>query len=324
MSAELGGYVNFQYETGLKEPWLKPLRYLVQGWKTWRLLEQEQPEAVLVQVPPIFAGLTVAIWCELRSKTRHLKLPIPYVLDCHGSTFYSYAWRWGLPLLRLLSRRAVVTLVACEDALRILRCWKVKGIFLVDGIPTLKQASGTIGALGEARVAVICSFDHDEPLFEVFSAARLLPQVTFYISGDSGRVAPKLLVQKPENIIMTGFLPDNAYIGLLKNVHGLVVLTKEVNVLNCGAYEALAVEKPAVVSDWPDLRHCFSRGFIHVVNTPEAIAAGIQQMLNECEKLTAEIVAMRSELLARRKPVFEELIQLLKQKESTDLNIRPD
>jgi len=103
LATELGGQVNFLYETQLKGRWLTPLRYLVQGWKTWRLLEQERPEVVLVQAPPIFAPLIVAIWCELRGKTRLPGHRVPYAIDCHTGTFYSRRWRWALLLLRLLS-----------------------------------------------------------------------------------------------------------------------------------------------------------------------------------------------------------------------------
>jgi glycosyltransferase involved in cell wall biosynthesis len=309
LAAELDGQVSFLYEPRLKGRLLTPLRYLVQGWKTWRLLERERPEVVLVQSPPIFAPLIVAVWCELRGITR---LRVPYALDCHTGTFYGRKWRWALQLLRLISKRAAVTLVASEEALGILQNWKVKGIFLVDGLPTLKSPTGTIGSEGEARLAVISSFHDDEPVPEIFAAARLLPQVTFYLSGDSRRMAPKLLKQKPGNVILTGFLSDSDYTGLLENVHGLVVLTKEPNVLNCGAYEALAVEKPAIISDWPGLRHCFTRGFIYVNNTPEAIAAGISKMLNEQVTLIPEVIAMRSELAASRRSKFEEFAALLK------------
>ena len=311
LATELGGQVNFLYETRLKGRWLTPLRYLVQGWKTWRLLEQERPEVVLVQAPPIFAPLIVAIWCELRGKTGLPGHRIPYAIDCHTGTFYGRRWRWALLLLRLLSRRAAVTLVASEAALSILQDWKVRGIFLVDGLPALSPATGTVGSEGEARVAVIGSFAADEPVPEIFAAARLLPRVTFYFSGDPKRVASKLLTQKPENVILTGFLPDDVYTGLLHNVHGLVILTNERHVLNCGAYEALAVEKPAIISDWPGLRRCFTRGFIYVTTAPEAIAAGIEKMLTEQTMLKNEIIAMRSELAMRRQPHFEQFVALL-------------
>ncbi len=102
LAAELNGQVNFQYETRLAGRWFMPLRYLVQGWKTWHLLERERPEVVLVQSPPIFAPLVVALWCKLRGKTTSSKRRALYAIDCHTSTFYSRRWRWALPLLRLL------------------------------------------------------------------------------------------------------------------------------------------------------------------------------------------------------------------------------
>jgi glycosyltransferase involved in cell wall biosynthesis len=312
LAIELGGQVSFLYENGLKGRWLIPMRYLVQGWKTWCLLEREQPEVVLVQSPPIIAPLVVAAWCQLRSKNRLSGCHVPYIIDCHTGTFYCPEWRWTLPILRLLSRRAAATLVASEAALGILQRWKVKCIFLIDGLPLLSPAAGTIGSEGEARVGVISSFHDDEPVAEVFAAARLLPYVTFYLSGNSKNLPANLQEQKPENVILTGFLPDNMYSGLLKNVHGLIVLTKDPNVLNCGAYEALAVEKPAVLSDWPQMRRYFTRGFIFVNNTPEAIAVGINKMLNEQAMLTTEVVEMQADLVAKRQPEFEELAALLK------------
>jgi hypothetical protein len=311
MAAELGSQVSFQYESGLAGRWLTPLRYLLQAWKTWRLLEQVRPEAVIVQVPPIFSLLVVAAWCELRGRLRSARRRLSYAIDCHTGAFYDLRWRWSLPLLRWLSRRAVVTLVASEGALDILQHWQVKCLFLIDGPPKLSPPTGIAGSEGEARVAVISGFGLDEPVAEVFAVARLLPQVTFYLSGDSKRLAADFLAQMPENIFLTGFLADSDYSALLKNVHGLVNLTKSPHLLTCASYEALALGKPAVVSDWPQMRRYFSRGFIYVNNTPEAIAKGITKMLNEQVMLTREVIALRSELMAGRRPAFNEFVTLL-------------
>lgn len=308
LAAELEGTLRYCYEQSLKGLWLTPLRYLVQGWQTWRFLQQECPAFVVVQSPPVFASLVVAIWCWLRGDQA------TYAIDCHSGSFYSAGWRWAQPLQSWLSRRALVTLVASEDALAIVtQHWKARSIFLVDGLPCLSPASGTVGTRGEKRVAVISSFDYDEPLAEVFAAARLLPEVTFYLSGDVQRIPPEMLRQKPDNAILTGFLPENDYSALLSNAHGLVVLTTEPHVLNCGSYEALAMTKPAVVSDWPEIRNCFTQGFVYVSNTARAIAAGVKKMLDERERLTQEIVLMRTELVTRRQSRFDEFIHLIKQ-----------
>lgn len=313
LAAELEGKISFHYESSLKGYWLTPLRYLVQGWKTLHFLEVTQPEFVIVQAPPIVAPLCVAAWCKLRSRSTASgrRVHIPYAIDCHTGTFYGRSWRWTLPLLCLLSKEAVVTLVASEGAFKTLQNWKTRCILLVDGLPNLGSPTGTVGSEGEARVAVISSFDTDEPIAELFAAARLLPHVTFYFSGNAKRVPIKLLEQKPENAILTGFLKDSDYTGLLQNVHGLVILTTDPNTLNCGSYEALVMAKPAVISDWPQMRRYFTHGFIYVNNTAQAIATGVQKMLDEREMLTIEVIAMRSVLMAKRQPAFEELVALM-------------
>lgn len=322
MAAELGGQVSFQYEAELKGLWLTPLRYLVQGWKTWRFLEQERPEVVLVQSPPIFAAMTVAIWCRLRGKIRPSGRRARYVIDAHTATFHHRYWRWALPLVRLLSRRAVVTLVTDEAALGMLRSWKAPGLFLVNGLPTLSPPTGLIGSEGEERVAVISIFDENEPIEEVFGAARLLPQVTVYLTGDPKRAPSKLLAHKPENVVLTGFLRGGDYSGLLKNVQGIVVLTKEPNDLSCAAYEALAMAKPVVASNGPEMRRFYTQGFIFVNNTPESIADGIKQMLDGQAGLTNEVIAMCSVLETKRQPNFEKFVSLLNRNEG--MGISPD
>src|SRR5947208_2382364 len=205
MAAELGGKASLQYEAKLAgRYWLLPLRYLVQGWKTWRLLEQERPEVVIVQNPPIFASLTVALWCWWRGNSGPSGRRASYVIDAHTASFHHPSWRWSHPLLRFLSRRAVATLVTDNAALDTLGSWGARGIFLVNALPTLSPPTGLIGSEGEERVAVISIFDSVEPIEEVFAAARLLPQVSFYVTGDPKRAPSRLLKQKPENVTLTG------------------------------------------------------------------------------------------------------------------------
>lgn len=313
IAAELNAKISYQYEAELKKfgLWSIPLRYLVQGWKTWRYLERERPEIVLVQAPPIFAPLVVALWCRLRGKRTHSGHTARFVIDGHTAAFHYRDWRWSLGLLRFLSRRAVTTLVTNQAAIDMLKGWGSPGLFLIDGVPELIPPSGSIGTEGDTRVAVIATFSDIEPIEEVFAAARLLPHVTIYLTGDPKQASPGLLAQKPENIVLTGFLRGADYTALLKNVQGLVVLTKEENDLSCGAYEALAMAKPVVASDVPEMRRFFTDGFVYVNNTPSEIAEGIQRMLDEREKLTTEVIAMRSKLADTRRPEFEELASLI-------------
>jgi hypothetical protein len=171
LAAELGGQVAFIYKRSLRHRALTPLRYLVQSVETWQLLDRAQPSVVIVQTPPIAAALPVALWCHLHRRS--------YGMDCHTGTFYGRRWSWALPLLRVLAGRAAVTIAASEAALRLLRSWGRRAVFLADGLPSLSPPSGSVGSAGQGRVAVISSFDPDEPVAEVFAAARLLPHVRY-------------------------------------------------------------------------------------------------------------------------------------------------
>ncbi len=309
LAEELGGQVSFHYESRLERVWLKPLRWLMQGWTTWRMLEREQPDLVLVQTPPIFAPLVVSLWCWLQSRLmdRH----VSYVIDGHTGAFHYPSWRWSLPLLRLLSRGAVATLVTDEAALHLLKRWQVRGFLLIDGLPRLQPAVSAIGTEGEARVAVISIFSPTEPICEILAAARLLPHVTFYLTGETGKLAPALREQVPTNVRLTGFLRGGCYTALLKNVDGLVVLSREAHDLSCGAFEALVAEQPAVVSNGPEMRRFFTQGFIHVENTPTAIADGVQFMLNERLRLKEQVIAQRTVLVNERRSTFTAFVALL-------------
>lgn len=312
LTDELGGSVSFFHKADLHRQWLVPLGYLLYSWKTWQLLEQEQPEVVFVQSPPTLAPLVVGIWCTMKGKNRWTGQRRVYAIDCHPSTFYSPRWRWALPLLRFLAQRASVTICSNMEAENILQSWNVKGFFLADGIPILSSPIGTVGSQGKERVAFIGTFDSAEPISEFFEAAQLLPEVTFYVTGDPKLASNELLAKKPENVVLTGFLRGSSYTALLKNVHGLAILTNQPRDLSCAAYEAVAIAKPAIISARSENIRYFTRGFIYVENTPSAIADGVKKMLQNQELLIPEVIAMRSELAAKRQNMLEEVITLLK------------
>jgi glycosyltransferase involved in cell wall biosynthesis len=309
IAASLNGQSFLIFEERGK-PWLLPWRYLKNAWKTWQLLEKYQPEAVIVQAPPIFAPLVVMLWSKY-SGLRRPQRPVAWAIDSHTGSFHSPKWRWSLPLHGWLSRKATVTIVTDAPARRLLHDWKAASLFIEDKIPELAPASGEIGTAGEKRVAVISTFDTDEPVEQIFEAARRLPAVNIYHTGDPRRASAALLANKPDNLILTGFLRGGDYSGLLQNVQGLVVLTNEPNALNCGCFEALAVGKPILVSDWPGLRAFFKDSYLYTANTSEAIAAGVEQLLLNQADLSARMVTRRTELVTLWQQKFITLDALL-------------
>src|SRR5579883_93571 len=306
LARELNAKLVFIYESHLRGFWLKPLRYVLQTWKTWRLLEREQPAFIIVQSPPIFAPLAVALWCKVRGRKRSA-----YIIDCHPGTFYHRQWRWALPLLRLLARGAVVSLLCNEDAQHFLHKWQARCIFLPDGLPDLSSYAGDLGSQGEKRIAVISSFAYDEPMVELFEAARLTPQVRYYVTGNPARSTPEVLARRPENVVLTGFLHGDAYRGLLHNVQGIVVLTTMPYILCCGAYEALSLARPTILSDLPEHRQLFAQGFVLVQNEPEEIAKGVEKLLKELDGFERQAQLIREEYHLFRQPKLEKLVSLL-------------
>ena len=215
-------------------------------------------------------------------------------------------------MLRPLARGAIVSLLCNEDAQQTLLKWDANYIFLPDGLPDLSFTSGTVGSEGDARIAVISTFADDEPIAELFEAARLTQRVTFYLTGNPARAPKELLAHKPENVISTGFLRGSVYNGLLHNVDGIMILSKLPTTLSCGAFEALSVAKPTIVSDLPEQRRWFSSGFILVENTPEDIARGVELLLSDRVGFTRKSELLREEYAAARQPKLHKLISLLR------------
>ncbi|HEY1350087.1 MAG TPA: glycosyltransferase [Ktedonobacteraceae bacterium] len=303
LARELHAQLTFIYAARLRRFWLKPLRYLVQAWQTWRLLERERPACVIVQSPPIFAPLAVALWCKLRGGR--------YIIDCHPGTFYHQQWHWALPILRVLARGAVVSLLCNEDAEHFLQRWQARYLFLPDGLPDLHSHAGDLGSQGQQRIGVISSFAYDEPMSELFEAACLTPQVTYYVTGNPQRSTPQVLARRPPNVVLTGFLHGDAYRGLLHNVQGIMVLSTMPYTLGCGAYEALALARPTILSDLPEQRRLFAHGFLLVPNRPQEIARAVELLLGDLEGFAQLAQTLREEYRALRQPRLEQLQSFL-------------
>lgn len=269
-----------------RRPWLAPLRYLLQSWQTWQILMREKPGLVFVQNPPIFAALIVYVYARLWGAR--------FVIDSHSAAFMGGAWRWSLPLHAYLSRRAVTTIITNPYLEAQVQAWGAP-TFIIADIPTVFPAGRPYPLNGRFSVAVINTFAPDEPLDEVLAAARALPEVQFLITGDPIRANRAHLANGPANVTFTGFLPDENYIGMLRAVNAIVVLTTRDHTMQRGACEAVSLGKPIITSDWPLLREYFHKGTLHVDNTAAGLAAAIREMQTRERELEREVSALQAE-----------------------------
>ena len=245
------------------------LKYAAQWRETAAILRREQPDAIFVMTPPVFAALP-AFWYAWRRGKR-------VVLDAHSAAFMHPRWRLFQWLQRLLCRRAATTLVHNDHI-----AGKVEAAggrtTLVPDVPIVFDGSGAFARPSGFVVAAVCSFNYDEPVAAIFEAASRLPDVSFFVTGNPKHLAPALAAARPENVTLTGFLSDAAYGSLVSTADAVLTLTTRDHTMLRGAYEAIYQGTPVIVSDWQLLRDAFPEGAAHVDNSPAAIAAAVEDV----------------------------------------------
>lgn len=279
------------------------LRYPAQAWQTWRVLRQEQPDVILVQNPPIFSVLVVDLYARLRGAR--------YVIDSHTGAFLSRKWRWSVGLHRTLSRRALLTIVHNKSQEEVVKKWGCRYCVLAF-TPGDYPLGEPFPLDGQFNVAMISSFNSDEPHDAVFGAAERLPEVKIYVTGDSTR-ARHLVAKKPDNCRFTGYLTYDRYVGLLRGVDAIMVLTTGDQQLLMGGFEAVSLGKPLIVSDWPLLKEYFCLGTVYVPNTVEGIYNGVRQAQRDLPGLQQGILILRERLQAQWEETIVQLQHLLEE-----------
>lgn len=302
LAEHLGASLNFIYAQRSNRFSSTLTRYMVQALRTWRILLQERPDFVIIENPPIFGALIVSLYARMYDAK--------YIIDSHTGAFLSPKWRWSVGLHRLLSKGALVTIVHNTSQEKIVKEWGYR--YMVIGFTPGSYPIGESFTLdGKFNVAVVSSFHEDEPVDLVFEAAALIPEVRFYITGDPARIAQSLLSKKPDNCFLTGYLPYEQYIGLLRNVDAIMALTTGDNTLLMGGFEAVSVGTPLIISDWPVLRDYFSLGTVHIPNTIEGICGGIRRARGEQPGLKQAILELKSQLETEWMRKFKELREIL-------------
>ena len=302
LAQNLGATIYYVYSGKAGNLLTAPGRYLVQAWKTLRLLVREQPDVIFVQNPPIFAVLVTCLFAQLFGKG--------YVIDSHTGAFVGQKWRWSLGLHRRLSRGALTTIVHNNSQEAIVRRWGCDYCVLAF-TPGEYPEGGDFFLEGQFNVAVISTFSADEPLDVVFEAAGCLPEVIFYVTGDSKRIAPHLLATKPGNCYLTGYLSYGQYVSLLRGADAILDLTTQDHTLLMGAFEAVSLGTPLIVSDWPILQDYFSLGTVHVPNTVEGVCEGVRRAQREQPMLRRDMLRLRERLQTQWEHQFRELGRFL-------------
>jgi glycosyltransferase involved in cell wall biosynthesis len=266
------------------------LKYLGQAIRTWRILLREKPEAVFVMTPPFVAGLVVVPYCALWR--------VPLVVDAHTAAFLGPRWRHFQKIQHWICRRAATTIVTNTHLVDLLERHGSDATILADVPVKYPDTTGPFDKKG-FTVAVICSFDYDEPVDVIWEAAKALPDVHFRVTGDPAKLRPELRSRVPANLQLTGFLDNASYGQLLRKADVVMAVTDGKHKQLRGAYEAIYEGTPIIISESPMLREEFPKGAILVENSGERFAAAIREMQNALSRYRQEAAELREWKLDR-------------------------
>lgn len=216
------------------------LRYFILTLRTAKLLRRCRPRAILVQNPSlVLAALAVCLRPFFGYRL---------TVDAHNEAVEPFLnrsapIRW---LTHWVLRRADLTIVTNEPLARVVRKIDGKPLVLPDRIPT--PPANQAKALEGLNLVLIATYAGDEPYQQVLQAVAGL-DLTLYVTGNHLKLPVQVREAAPPNVRFTGFLNEAAYWSLLSQVDGVIDLTTMDNCLVCGAYEAVSLRKPLLLSD---------------------------------------------------------------------------
>jgi glycosyltransferase involved in cell wall biosynthesis len=303
LASLLGGKSHLIHYLGFKRPSQAIVKYPLQTLSTVIRLSRDNADLILVATPPVLAAVPVYVYARIRR--------VPFVIDAHTGTFFDPRWTWLLPLSRWLSRAARATIVTNDHLAQVVRSWGAQAVVIGSVPMTFPPGQGQPSG-DSAKVVVINSFSRDEPVKAVLSAAKNIPHIYFDITGDVELASASLLESAPKNVHFTGWLPDQQYANLLRSATIVMVLTTRDHTMQRGAYEAMALEKPLITSDWPLLRRTFNRGTIHVDNTEVSITVGVETAVRNHQSMALEMQMLRRERNAEFEIKLNNLLAIVK------------
>ncbi len=264
-------------------------RYFISATKTLRLLcGLPRGSTVFAQCPSL--GLVFLL--SLTRSVKHFNL----VIDAHNAAFdYLHSSNWFVrTLVRYSFARANVIIIS-HLAIPIPENLQKKVVALPDRIPEIGKhvIPKRLGEVTRPVITLISSFAADEPIEEFIEAIAKSPEpFTLFVTGSLARAGALARLQS-EKIRFTDFLAAEEYEALIQHSDLLVDLTTREDCLVCGAYEALAVGVPMVLSDHQVLRETFSQGYLFSANDQSSYQKVLGEFLGSAAELREQIKAFR-------------------------------
>jgi glycosyltransferase involved in cell wall biosynthesis len=219
-------------------------------------------------------------------------------------------WKRLQWLQHYLGRLAATNIVTNDHLAELVRSHGGHATIVRD-VPVVYSGSERYDMGDGFTVVVVCSFNPDEPIAEIFEAARRLPEFKFFMTGNPKHLGPSLAALRPENVQLTGFVSDEAYGSLLTQANVVMSLTTRDHTMLRGAWEAIYQSTPVIVSDWPCLRQAFGQGALFADNTAPSIAEAIKRCRESHDQLKRDAELARAQRVENWKATREELLRAI-------------
>jgi glycosyltransferase involved in cell wall biosynthesis len=264
LSARLGAELHVVLSRRRRLP-----RYVACSWRSLLIVWRHRPSVVIAQNPSIVLTCLMVLLKPLFKYALAIDAHYVGVVAPGGSRLLQRA-------LDFCNARADLVIVTNEAHKRLVDALGGHALVCEDPLPEIGQyASATEESSKD--VLFICSFDLDEPYADVFRAAGLLQPdgYVFWVSGNYRRVG--IDPADWPHVRFMGYVPEDEFYGRLARSQVVVDLTTYDNCLVCGAYEAMALEKPLVTSKTRALQGYFDGVAVFVDHSPMAIAEGVRR-----------------------------------------------
>jgi glycosyltransferase involved in cell wall biosynthesis len=278
---------------------VRPLRYLSCTLGTILLIERHQPRVVFAPNP------SIVLTCLLLG----LKgvLGYRFATDAHYAGIVAANRNWVIQkVLDFCNRHADLVIVTNEEHQRYVESIGGNALICEDPLPDIEHyAEGVTEQV--KKIFCICSFDVDEPYVQMFEAAAILQAegYSFWVSGNYTRSG--IVREQWPHVNLLGYVSIEEFYLHLAESQVVVDLTMQENCLLCGAYEAMAINKPLVTSKTSALQKYFTGGTVFVCHEPEAIAEGIRQAYSARIELKRQIEEWKRDARARSKDRIERI-----------------
>ena len=270
-------------------------RYIDCFFATKHTLGKTKPKTLIIQNPSIVLALTAIL----------LRPFYGYILfvDAHNEAIHPFILNnWLIKYVaKIIIRKSDLTIVTNKALAETVNEYGGAAFILPDLLPNNEPRAILTRKTNEPTViTLISTYAPDEPYREVFTAMKLLDNG--YQLCVTGKI-PHHIEQSalPPNIKLLGYLSHSDYWDQLYKSHIIIDLSAMENCLVCGAYEAMSIEKPLILSRNSASLELFGDFAIHTTNDAHGIAGAITKIDDDYDALSESLHLSKINFLMQEK-----------------------